>query len=206
LLQAASSTRLALPDQSVDSIVTDPPYFDSVQYSDLSAFFRVWLRQFLPQENGWDFDVRQSAVDPHNNDQDSRYIELMSGIFMECARVLRRPNGRLIFTFHHWNPKGWAALTIALKKAGFHLINYAVVHAEHPISVHIANMNALTHDAILVLAVNGDGLHRDWDSPPEVNKRNSAAFCAGCAKHLGKMLSLKLTAEQIQYYWREALS
>jgi DNA modification methylase len=206
LLKTASSTRLALPDQSVDNIVTDPPYFDSVQYSDLSAFFRVWLKQLLPQENGWDFDVRQSAVDPHNNDQDSRYIELMSGIFMECARVLRRPHGRLIFTYHHWNPKGWAALTIALKKADFHLINYAVVHAEHPISVHIANMNALTHDAILVLAPNGDGVNRDWDHLLEVDKSNSAAFCAGCAEHLGESLSLELTAEQIQDYWRKALS
>jgi adenine-specific DNA methylase len=37
-----------LADNSVDFIVTDPPYFDSVQYSDLAAFFRVWLRQLLP--------------------------------------------------------------------------------------------------------------------------------------------------------------
>jgi putative DNA methylase len=206
LLQAGSATQLDLPDQSVDSIVTDPPYYDSVQYSDLSAFFRVWLRQLLPEENGWDFDVRQSAVDPHNNDQDSRYVELMGEIFTECARVLRRPHGRLIFTFHHWNPKGWAALTIALKKANFSLLNYAVVHAEHPISVHIANMNALTHDAILVLAANGHGIHRDWENPPKVNKSSSADFCAGCAEHLGKMLSLKITAEQIQDQWQKALS
>ncbi|MFN2171114.1 MAG: hypothetical protein ACK2UF_06780 [Candidatus Promineifilaceae bacterium] len=206
LLQTGSATRLNLPDQSVDSIVTDPPYFDSIQYSDLSAFFRVWLRQLLPGEDVWDFDVSQSAVDPHNNDQDSRYIELMSEIFSECARVLRRPNGRLIFTFHHWNPRGWAALAIALKKARFHLLNYAVVHAEHPISVHIANMNALTHDAILVLAVNGDGRQRIWDRPPKVDKGSSAAFCAACAEHLGKTLSQELTAEQIQDHWQEALS
>jgi hypothetical protein len=97
-------------------------------------------------------------------------------------------------------------LTIALKKADFHLINYAVVHAEHPISVHIANMNALTHDAILVLAPNGDGVNRDWDHLLEVDKSNSAAFCAGCAEHLGESLSLELTAEQIQDYWQKALS
>ena len=205
LLRQGSATQLDLPDQSVDSIVTDPPYFDSVQYSDLSAFFRVWLRQLLPDEAGWNFDVRESAVDPHNNDRSSRYIELMTGIFAECARVLRRPHGRLVFTFHHWNPKGWAALTVALKEAGFHLLNYAVVHAEHPISVHIANMNALTHDAILVLAPNGEVAHRDWSSPKAVDKSNSAAFCAGCAEHLGWTLVTELTAEQIHDHWQAAL-
>ena len=206
LLRQGSATQLDLADQSVDSIVTDPPYFDSVQYSDLSAFFRVWLRQLLPAEGGWNFDVRESAVDPHNNDRDSRYVELMSGIFAECARVLRRPLGRLVFTFHHWNPKGWAALTLALKAAGFHLLNYAVVHAEHPISVHIANMNALTHDAILVLAPNGDAEIRDWKTPQEVDKNSSAAFCAGCAEHLGWALSAELTAAKIHDHWQAALS
>ena len=46
--------------------------------------------------------------------------ELISQIFAECYRVLRKPDGRLIFTFHHWNPKAWAALTIGLQQAGFH--------------------------------------------------------------------------------------
>ncbi|GBC63618.1 hypothetical protein DENIS_4616 [Desulfonema ishimotonii] len=44
LLIHGSSVCLDLPDESVDHIVTDPPYFDSVQYTDLAAFFRVWLR------------------------------------------------------------------------------------------------------------------------------------------------------------------
>ncbi len=206
LLCQGSATRLDLPDQSVDSIVTDPPYFDSVQYSDLSAFFRVWLRHFLPGEAAWQYDVRQSAVDPHDNGRDTRFVELMTGIFGECARVLRPRHGRLIFTFHHWNPRGWSALTIALKQARFHLLNYAVVHAEHPISVHIANMNALTHDAILVLAPDGHAQRRDWSRPLEVDKSTSAAFCAGCAQLLGWFLAAEKSENQIVDYWQRVLS
>ncbi len=206
LLRQGSATRLDLPGGSVDHIVTDPPYFDSVQYSDLSAFFRVWLRQLLPAENGWLYDVTESAVDPHKNDGDSRYLELMSGVFRECARVLKRPNGRLVFTFHHWNPKGWAALALALREGGFHLLNYAVVHAEHPISVHIAGMKALTHDAILVLAPNGEGGIRDWSEPPAVDRESSAAFCAGCAQHLGWILTADLSAGAIRQHWQDVLA
>ncbi|MEA3339499.1 MAG: hypothetical protein U9R15_05980, partial [Chloroflexota bacterium] len=47
-LYQGDSRRLPLDDGSVDYVVTDPPYYDSVQYSDLAAFFRVWLSLFLP--------------------------------------------------------------------------------------------------------------------------------------------------------------
>jgi hypothetical protein len=67
-------------------------------------------------------------------------------------------------------------------------------------------MNALTHDAILVLAPNGEIAHRDWSSPETVDKSDSAAFCAGCAEHLGWTLSAELTAEQIQDHWQKTLS
>jgi putative DNA methylase len=206
LLQQGSATQLALPDCSVDAIITDPPYFDSVQYSDLSAFFRVWLRQLLPDDAVWGVDLRESAVDPHNNDRESRYAELMTGIFGECARVLRRPHGRLAFTFHHWNPKGWAALTIALQQASFRLLNYAVVHAENPISVHISNMNALTDDAILILAPHGAGDPPDWARPLQISTASSAEFCAGCATLLGWLLAQNLAAGQIDDIWLAALS
>jgi hypothetical protein len=89
LLLQGSSTQLDLPDGSVDFIVTDPPYFDSVQYSDLAAFFRVWLEQLLPEAATWRYDTQESAVDPHQLDSESRYTELMSGIFAECRRVLK---------------------------------------------------------------------------------------------------------------------
>ena len=34
-------------DGSYDAIVTDPPYYDAIPYSDLADFFRVWLRRAL---------------------------------------------------------------------------------------------------------------------------------------------------------------
>ena len=36
-----------LPDESADCISTDPPYFDSVPYADLSDYFYVWLKRAL---------------------------------------------------------------------------------------------------------------------------------------------------------------
>ena len=32
---------------SIDLIVTDPPYYDAIPYSDLMDFFYIWLRRML---------------------------------------------------------------------------------------------------------------------------------------------------------------
>ncbi|MAT97918.1 MAG: hypothetical protein CL608_12300, partial [Anaerolineaceae bacterium] len=184
---------------------TDPPYFDSVQYSDLAAFFRVWLRHLLPDAADWEYDTRESAVDPHQLDSESRYTELMTGIFAECRRVLKEENGRFIFTFHHWNPKGWAALTVALQKAGFALVNRYVVHSENPISVHISGMKALLHDAILLFAP-AERVDVVWQRPSHINQSDSEQFCYDCGTFLGWMLQEGVAETAVLPLWQEALN
>jgi putative DNA methylase len=45
--QQCSATEHPLPDDSVDVLFTDPPYYDAIPYADLSDFFYVWLRRML---------------------------------------------------------------------------------------------------------------------------------------------------------------
>ncbi|MEM7336339.1 MAG: hypothetical protein AAF490_29940, partial [Chloroflexota bacterium] len=204
-LHQGTSINLPLGDNLVDAIVTDPPYYDSVQYSDLSTFFRVWLRQLLPEEADWQVDVRESAVDPHKLDRESRYRELMTGIFSECHRVLKEENGRLIFTFHHFNPKAWIALSSALKEANFVLVNRYVVFSENPISVHINNMKSLLHDVVLVLAPKGTITERGWKRPLFVDQTNSEQFCRDCGTITGFVLDQNLNHAEIIKIWQSHL-
>ncbi len=207
-----------MPDGSVDFVVTDPPYFDSIQYSDLAAFFRVWLRQLLPEAADWVYDVQLSAVDPHGRDRESRYTDILSQIFGECARVLKRDgrqngSGRLIFTFHHWNPKAWAALTIALQRANFRLVNRYVVYSESHLNVHVAGMKALLHDVVLVLAVGDEYGHfdfaqprRDWPAITHMNTTDSEQFCRDCGALLGHLLAANVPESKVKTIWQEAIS
>ena len=200
LLQQGSSTTLDLPENSVDFIVTDPPYFDSVQYSDLAAFFRVWLRQFLPGDAGWQYALGGSAVEATTNGSGADYMAVLSGIFQECRRVLK-DNGRFIFTFHHWNPKGWAALTIALQRAGFSLVTRYVVHAENLASRHIVGQNALVHDVILVCAPVDEGVGGDWKEVTAVTLTDSTQFCYDCGSVLGWLLHSEASEVEIENSW-----
>jgi putative DNA methylase len=204
MLLQGSSAALSIPDNSVDYVITDPPYFDSVQYSDLAAFFRVWLRKLLPDAANWEYSLDDAAVDQHANGN-GQYTTVLGAVFTECHRVLK-DNGRLVFTFHHWNPKGWAALTKTLHRAGFVLINRYVVHSENPSSVHIANQKSLVHDVVLVLAPNESASKRQWDLPYQVNTEDSQSFCQDCGAVLGWMLDHDLPEDAVDARWLSLLS
>lgn len=205
-LWQGTATSLPVETHSVDAVVTDPPYFDSIQYGDLAAFFRVWLRQFLPDAADWLYDGTVAAVNSERDGEAGHYTAAMVAIFGECRRVLVPERGRLIFTFHHWQPRAWASLTAALHQAGFVLLNRYVVHAEHLMSVHINNVQALTHDAILILAPRPAGYAPRWEEPPPLAGRDSYRFTEHCATFLGWLLDRPaLNEEDIKRLWDGAL-
>ena len=41
-ISCGDSSTTGLPDGSVDLVVTDPPFFDNVHYSELADFFFAW--------------------------------------------------------------------------------------------------------------------------------------------------------------------
>src|SRR5690606_20824533 len=136
----------------------------------------------------WSYDEAAAAVNPERANGNHQYYKLMRSIFNECRRVLKPETGRLIFTFHHWQPRAWAALSAALNSAGFTLLNRAVVHAEHPVSCHISKMRALAHDATIVLAPRETAAFPRWHQPRSIVSVDRYRFTDSCAEYLGWIL------------------
>jgi putative DNA methylase len=202
ILQGNSAT-IEIPEGMVDYVVTDPPYYDSVQYSDLSNFFRVWLRQFLPLDADWNYDLFNSAVSEGGTSDGRKYGELLGKIWKKCHLALNKEHGRLIFTFHHWRPDAWAELTLSLITAGFSLVNRYVVFSENPISVHIMGLKSLKHDTILVLKPNTDKTRfYNWTKPSRIDATDSYTFCRDCGAALGWFLENDLSEETIRHQWK----
>lgn len=199
------SRDLPIADGSVDVVVTDPPYYDSVQYADLASFFRVWLTRLLPNAANWRYDHSHGAVAANGHHSTSNFMAVLAGIFKECRRVLKPETGRMVFTFHHWDHKAWAELTVALRQAGFRLMNAYVVFSEHPISVHIRNVRSIQHDCVLVLASKHDTGPRSWAEPSTVDTEDSEVFCRRCGEALGWLLDNELTPSEARSYWRQLL-
>jgi putative DNA methylase len=185
-------------------VVTDPPYFNSVQYSDLSHFFRCWLRTFLPDQSNWRYVAQSSAV-AESEENEAKFGFVLGQIWQECNRVLKRPHGRLIFTYHHWNPNAWAQLTLSLKKARFLLTNAFVVHSENPISVHIMNLRSLKHDTILVLRPRGPQKKKQWEKPEPIEDFDSYSFCKACGNMMGWILEQDLSEHDMTKTWMDFL-
>jgi len=109
LILNGDSSRLPIPNCSVDAVVTDPPHFDFVHYSELSDFFFAWLSPALKHRYEW-FDRRDSSDSGEVQHKDPRtFARQLSFVFTESRRVLKE-NGILAFSFHHSREEGWAAI------------------------------------------------------------------------------------------------
>ncbi len=127
----------------------DPPYYDNVQYSELSDFYYVWHRRSLGDlYPGW-FEsevteksqeaVANPARDGSAKSAKARYEELMQGIFAESKRVLK-PDGIMTLMFTHKSSDAWETLTNALIQAGWDITACMPVESESGYSTHQMNM------------------------------------------------------------------
>ena len=124
-LSTGDSARTGLANKSIDFVVTDPPFFDNVHYSELADFFYAWQQMDLPQ--GAAGSTRSSA-EVQDTDSD-KFASKLRSVFEECHRVLK-DDGLLVFTYHHSRNEGWHALAEAVRGAGFTVVNSQPVRAE----------------------------------------------------------------------------
>ena len=144
------SSRLPIPDSSVDAVVTDPPYFDFVHYSELSDFFFAWLSPLLKSRYPWFAQVDSSGLGEVQHKDPRLFARQLAAVFSECRRVLK-DDGVLAFSFHHSRAEGWAAIYEALTTAGLVVVAAHPVHAELRASSPKSAANApISLDAILV--------------------------------------------------------
>jgi putative DNA methylase len=150
LILNGDSSRLPIPDASVDAVVTDPPYFDFVHYSELSDFFFAWLSPVLRQRYAW-FDRPDCSDSGEVQHKDPRtFARNLSYVLSECRRVLK-DDGVLAFSFHHSRAEGWAAIYEAIITAGLEVVAAHPVHAEQRgASPKSAAKDPISLDAILV--------------------------------------------------------
>jgi len=145
-LSLGDSSCLDLPDKSVNLIVTDPPFFDNVHYSQLADFFYYWLNQIL--------EISQAATTRCPNevqDTDSGlFTRKLTSVFAECGRVLR-DDGLFVFTYHHSRHEGWTAMHRAIRHAGFICTQAYPIKAEMSVSMPLQQAKSPIHlDLILV--------------------------------------------------------
>jgi len=129
-LSCGDSARTDLATESVDAVITDPPFFDNVHYSQLADFFYVWQRHVLGANGNHSGKSTRSEEEVQQSDP-AVFTERLYGVWKECNRVLRR-EGLLIFTYHHSRNEGWRSVLEAIVNSGFAIV------ATHPITAEMS--------------------------------------------------------------------
>lgn len=134
-IRNTSSSKMQIQDNTVDVVVTDPPYGSNVQYGELCHFWLVWLKNKLPFPVDM-FELGNEVVVHRKKDTGANYAKSfqdykddLTEIYRECYRVLK-PNGVLVFTFNNRNPNAWFSVITSALDAGFELEVEGVTYQE----------------------------------------------------------------------------
>ena len=141
-----------LPSGSVNLVLTDPPYFDNIPYSELAEFFLPWLRLLDVVSECRDAEsVKLQSLVARRNDPESikRYTTGLCDAFGEIARVLK-PSGTVIFSYRHIEPAAWLALAQAINPHQLSAVRVLPAPGEAGVSLHTHEGTGLW-DAVFVL-------------------------------------------------------
>ncbi len=145
-------------DGSVDLVCMDPPYYNNVQYAELSDYFYVWQRRTLRDLYPGLYNRRltdkkaEAVANPHRDggpDGAKATCERMMGdIFRECRRTLK-DDGLFTLMFNHKSQDAWETLTRSLIDAGWVITACFPVESEGENSTHQKDLAAAASSIFL---------------------------------------------------------
>ena len=141
---------IGVKDSYVDLVCLDPPYYNNVQYAELSDFYYVWqkrsLKDLYPEyysrrlTNKMDEAVANPDRDGGTKSAKETYEKMMGEIFAECRRVLKS-YGLMTMMFTHKSQDAWETLTRSLIEKGW------IISAAFPVDSEFANSQNIMNNA-----------------------------------------------------------
>ncbi len=110
-------------ENEYDAVITDPPYYDNIIYSELADYFYVWQKILLEDVYpGFDQDKTPRAESIVTNPYLNKTAEDFEHEMGEALAVINRAlkdDGTLAFTYHHSDEESWGELLESLCNNGF---------------------------------------------------------------------------------------
>jgi putative DNA methylase len=181
LLRAQSA--ILAQERLADVVVTDPPYYDAIPYSDLMDFFYVWPRRALhglskemdrafrePLGPKWNVDQQDGElIDDASRFRGDKtaskkaYEDGMFRAFQSCDAGLV-PEGRMVVVFANKSPHAWEALVSAVIRAGFTVDGSWPIQTERGARARAHSSAALSSSVWLVCRKRPAAARPGWDN------------------------------------------
>jgi adenine-specific DNA methylase len=166
-----------------DAVVTDPPYYDAIPYSDLMDFFYLWLKRSL---NGlspaldsafkealspkWNKEINDGELiddasrhEGNNAKSKAVYEDGMAHVFRNCNCVLK-PDGKMVVVFANKQPAAWETLVSALVRSGFVVDGSWPIQTEMSTRMRAKTSAALASSVWLVCRKRPESTRPGWDN------------------------------------------
>ncbi|MFC1863774.1 DUF1156 domain-containing protein [Thermodesulfobacteriota bacterium] len=164
-LSCSDATVWELPENSLDGVFTDPPYFGNVQYAELMDFCYVWLRKLLGKDiPAFALPSTRNVNELTGNENMQRgltaFTEGIAAVFRKAEKALK-PGSPLVFTYHHNDPAAYNAIAVAILDSGLTCSASLPCPAEMGASIHINGTGSSIIDTIFVCRFTGK-VPRRW--------------------------------------------
>jgi len=150
-------------EDEYDLVLTDPPYYDNIIYSEVSDYFYVWQKILLEDE----YECFQHEKTPRAEsivtnpylDKTAEDFEHEMGQALEVINRGLKEDGTLAFTYHHSDEESWGELLESLCNTGFE------VTATYPINSDLMKFiggEAVAFDIVIVARPSDDQTPISW--------------------------------------------
>lgn len=159
-LRCADSASAEMIPNSVDAVLTDPPYFGNVQYAELIDFCYVWLRRLVRGSQTF-FDQASTRncgelTGNENMKRDLTHFAIgLSRVFGKMAEALKA-GAPLVFTYHHNKVEAYYPIAVAILDSGMTCSASIPCPAEMGASIHINGTESSIIDTVFVCRKTGN--------------------------------------------------
>ncbi len=189
VLHRSAEDLAGIADRSVDLVLTDPPYFDNIAYSELSDFYLPWLQLLgLAQpdgDGGPSGIVANLAAKTRSAAAVRQFADDLTVCLRETARVLKL-EGRLVFTFQHQTAGAWVALGTALAGTGFRPIQIFPLLGDGRVGLH-EHAGSSRWDAVFVATLGQNVANLGREEPLNLSVGTYRAAMAHCESWVGRL-------------------
>jgi len=141
IISCASSTRINIPDQSIDYLFLDPPFGSNLNYSELNILWESWLKIIT--------DNKAEAIENSVQGKGlNEYRQLMTLCFKEAYRVLK-PGHWMTVEFSNTKSAVWNSIQAALTDAGFIIANVSALDKKQGSFKAVTTTTAVKQDLVI---------------------------------------------------------
>ncbi|MBI2955390.1 MAG: DUF1156 domain-containing protein [Chloroflexi bacterium] len=177
------SSATARLHSSFDCVITDPPYYDAISYSNVMDFFYQWIRRAshglsieydeafaAPFGTKWDTAKMDGELvdDASRFDGDQArskqaYEDGLARSFSACRDMLVH-DGRLVVVFASKRPEAWEALAASIVRSGFVVDASWPIMTERAVRTRALSSAALASSVWIVSRKRTEAARPGWDT------------------------------------------